>query len=308
MTIVCATHFTHSSRAAQRVAVALASARQQRLLIVNVSEDLPPSVRRRADTGFAAFDAVEREVRDVDPRCAGVRSAALTGAFGPTLWRFCSEHAASLLIIGDSNHLTSALERNALDEVADEVGMPILVVRDEAPLLSWLRGGPPLRVMLAVDRGPAADRVLAWVHALAGYGAVSIVVVHVWSPRDEYARRGLEATDVDDAHQRMATTVRRDFGPTLANLPPGGTSRLHLEIGRAHVADQLLDASVAEQVDLLVVATHPSANALSRLGSVSRNVLELAPMSVVCVPEPRAAAAPLPPWAEGPARRTGRAT
>lgn len=86
---------------------------------------------------------------------------------------------------------------------------------------------------------------------------------------------------------RRERLIRDEVGAALRELPANVKHRVHLEIGLKHVGDRLLALSVAEQVDMFVVGTHPDRGPLARLWSVSRDVLGLAPMSVVCVPGSR---------------------
>jgi nucleotide-binding universal stress UspA family protein len=283
MTIVCATHFTDSSNLAVRVAADLARKRKKPLLLINVQEgnaSAPQS--QRLET--AAFAELAREAARLEAEGTTVGFAVLRGPLGPKVWQYCHARSASLLVVGDTNHLTSALFESSLDQFANGVDVPVLVVRDAAPILEWTRGEEPLRVLLALDRTWSSALARNWINELSHYGPIELIASHIWWPRQEALRRGLPWPE-PDGDQALEKLVRHDIEATMAGLPANVHHRLHLEVGLGHFSDRLLALSVAEHVDVLVVGTHTRQGPLGRLWSVSHEVLGLAPMSVVCVPE-----------------------
>jgi nucleotide-binding universal stress UspA family protein len=141
-------------------------------------------------------------------------------------------------------------------------------------------------LFLALDRTSASARARDWIARLASYGPLELVAAHLWWPPAEYQRRGLPRPLEADGHDALERVIRRELTRALMGVPAAGR-RLHLEVGRNHLGDQLMRLSIAERADLFIIGTHPHGErgAIKRLWSVSREVLSLAPMSVVCVPE-----------------------
>ncbi len=284
MTIICATHFTESSLAAVRVATALVRKRPQPLHLVNVQASYELSAHKRDLHRAQAVAALSKVAAQLQATGVDVNTALLSGALGPAVRQFCSERAAALLVVGDTDRASAALGQTVLEQLTNDAGVPTLVVRHDRPLLAWVQGTAPLRVMLALDRSSTSARALEWVSELAAYGPLVLVVQHVWWPAAEHQRRGTPEPRIDDGHQAMEQLVRGELEASLRRLPPNVRHQVHLEIGQRHIAERLLAAAAQDQVDLLLVGTHPHQGSLARFQSVSRAVLGLAPMSVACVP------------------------
>ncbi len=295
MTIVCATHFTSSSLSAVRVAAALARRRQEPLFLVNVDLQAPLDLHRSRDPGVG-LEELRRTAAELAGPEIPIGTEVLRGPLGRTVWQFCTARDAGLLVAGDTNHLTSALFESTLDQFAYGVDIPFLVVRDEKPLLAWALEAEPLEVLLALDRSFTSEHARDWISQLAQYGPLNLLASHVWWPTAERERRGLPRSHQNDADAPLEALIRREVEGALRTLPPNVKHRVHLEIGLRHVSDRLLAFSVAEHAELFVVGTHPhpERGPLGRLWSVSRDVLALAPMSVVCVPGPQGRKRALP--------------
>src|SRR5690606_6288506 len=72
--------------------------------------------------------------------------------------------------------------------------VPMLVVRDAAPLAAWLRGDKPLRIMVAFDFNPEAAAALAFAARFARLGNCRIIVAHVDDLQREARRMGISGT------------------------------------------------------------------------------------------------------------------
>jgi len=70
----------------------------------------------------------------------------------------------------------------------------------------------------------------------------------------------------------------------LKALPSNVSCRVHLEMGKGHIGEQLLALAADELVEVLVLGTNPHHGPISLARSVSHDVLMNAPMSVACVP------------------------
>jgi nucleotide-binding universal stress UspA family protein len=166
------------------------------------------------------------------------------------------------------------------------------VVRNEDPLLEWLDGAEPLRVMLGIESSAASAPALQWIRQLSRLGPLHLIASRIWWPPHEYTRRR-RGVPPDDSHTALESELRQEVLTALSGLPASVSRQVHLQIGLEQVAEQLIRLAVDAEADLFVLGRHPSRGLLARLWSVSHDVLGLAPMSVVCVPtQPRAPAQP----------------
>ena len=276
MTIVCATHFTDSSFAAVRVAAGLARKHRQPLWLVSV-------LAARPEDGSVSpvNDALLLEAAALASDGVEASTAVLHGSIEEAVGQFCAQKKATLLVIGDTSKNTRAMFASTLDKFAYNVELPLLVVRDSAPLERWVKGPAPLKVMLALDHTWSSAVARDWVSRLAEYGAIELVAAHVWWPADEYDRRNLSPTE---DHTALAALMLDETQQALKGLPANVASRVHLEMGRTHIAEQLLELAGTELPDVLVLGTNPHHGPLSLLRSVSHEVLSNAPMSIACIP------------------------
>jgi nucleotide-binding universal stress UspA family protein len=286
MTITCATHFTPSSAAAMQVATGLAKRRHERLHLINVLDG-----DARGTNGpqleNAARAALDRDAQLLARRGVEALGSVVRGRLGSAVGQFVKQTHSELLVAGDTNHLTDALHESTLEQLADSVEVPLFVVRNEGPILDWLEGRGPLRVMLGLDRTRSAGLALSWVEQLAGFGPLDLLASHIWWPPHEYTRRHIVAPSSDDAHLCLEDEIRLEDETLLEHLPHNVCARVCLRVGLEDVAEQLISLAVDHEADLFVLGRQPSRGLLARLWTVSHDVLGLAPMSVVCVPEVR---------------------
>jgi nucleotide-binding universal stress UspA family protein len=283
MTIVCATAFTDSSFSALKVAAALAKRHRQPLWLVNVLRNNVISKGAEAAEAHAK-EALQLEAAALRADGVETQTAVLHGALERAVGQFCTEKEALLLVVGDTNHPHSPLLTGPLDKFAYGVETPLLVVRDPKPFQAWAEGTAPLKVMLALDHTWSSAVARDWILRLSEYGPIDLVASHIWWPLTEYERRGLTAPGPEEGHLALSALMRDETEAALKGLPTNVKHRVHLEMGRGHIGEQLLALATEEQVDVLVLGTHPHRGPLKRLWSVSQDVLELAPMSVACVP------------------------
>ncbi len=276
MSIVCATHFSDSSFAAVRVAAGLARARRQALLLVSVlpTRNIDPEVEQ------AVKDALTLERAALENARHEVQTEVLHGPLGEVVGRFCTERGAQLLVIGDSRHQRFA---SSLDQLATQVGVPLLVVRDPKPFESWTAGAAPLKVMLALDHTWSSSVARGWIAQLAAYGPIDLTATQVFHADEEYERRGISPSS-DRSHRMLHQVLRDETALRLKGLPGNVKRHVHVELAGPHVADHLIAIAGAQQVDVLVLGAQPRQASHAALRAVAHEVLARAPMSVACVP------------------------
>ncbi len=282
MTIVCGTNFSDSSFSAVKVASGLARRHRMPLWLVSVLPDRSAAIPSEEDAVSAALKV---QAQALAAEGLEVKTAVLKGPIDPTVNQFCTEKKALLLVVGDTRHNTYRMLAGTLDKFAYSVQLPMLVVRDFEPLESWATTGKaPLKVMLALDNTWSSAVARDWISRLAEFGPLDLVAAHIWWPADEYARRGLPLPPAESGHAELSKAMHHETEAALSGLPANVQCRVHLEMGKGHIGEELVALATADQVELLVLGTNPHHGPIGLLRSVSHDVLMNAPMSVACVP------------------------
>ncbi|NVJ10489.1 universal stress protein [Myxococcus sp. AM001] len=285
MSIVCATNFSDAARRASTLAAELARKAGTSLWLVHVLN--PDSVRAFGQALLGSAEAVlSDETKRLEKLGAKVEPVLLTGEPAVMLEAFCREQRASLVVASrDVDESPFGGEGGTVDRMAQSLTVPLLVMRDPAPLEAWARGARPLKVLLGVDRSLPFEAARDWVLTLRKGGRVDVVGGRVYWPEEEARRLGLrQAMAYGEAPPELQQALERESAELLAPLADAGAPvRVRVEAGVGRIADHLVELAEQEQVDLMVVGTHHR-RAMGRLWSVSRHVLRLARMSVVCVP------------------------
>lgn len=296
MTIVAGTDFSPGARRAARVAAAVARLLGRPMLLIHVVEGAF-AARSLAHSGRRARRGMERleaEVADLAEPGLEVAAELRAGAPDEVLARTVEEVDASLLVVSATGR--SASRRWLLGSVTERLlqvaPLPVMVVRDGEPFLRWARGEEPLRLMAATDLAPGPRPALRWAVDWMAAGSCSLAAIHVAWPPEVQARLGVPSVGdrLDPEAERILTGQLRE----LVGDPPGpSTSRVVAGSGR--VADVVLGLAAEERPHVLVTGTRRKGS-LQRFweGSVSRRLVHLAPMDVVCVPAPREEVAPPP--------------
>ncbi|MCO5107710.1 MAG: universal stress protein [Burkholderiaceae bacterium] len=157
---------------------------------------------------------------------------------------------------------------------------PMLVLRDPAPLVAWLRGERPLRMLIAYDFTPQADAAVLFAERLAELGACKPMAAYVDDPRREAARMGLL-----DEPGRSQEHLREEIARRLARAVPALPIDVVVSAHGGDPAARLAHLAEREQADLVIVGSHQR-GAIERLfaGSVSLDLLRDAPTNVLVVP------------------------
>lgn len=158
--------------------------------------------------------------------------------------------------------------------------VPVLVMSDPSSLQTWLRGGRPLRVMVAAAFDNALPRVRQLVAMVRTVGPCDVTVVHHSSPLGErpLARESIDEFGID---ARAGDALWEEF----AELPGDGALRVVVS-PRIERTERYLSRAVDEaDPDLVVIGSHHR-DGLDRLvhGSAEARVLDQAGTNVLVVP------------------------
>jgi nucleotide-binding universal stress UspA family protein len=292
MALVVGTDLSEHSLDALRAAFAIAQRRgDAELVLVNVLDD---------EAARAASEAErDRLIAAARPRLegAGARLAAGTGirvrpevrigAADEALSELAEAEHAELVLIASRGQGATAGETRRLGRAAYQLALrarvPLLVVRDPAPLLAWATGERPLRVLVGVDESTPCLAAIQFVKALRRIGPVDIVVGHVYFPDEAGRRYGIRHVSMVEPMPEIEQLIARDILRQLGDVPGQGEILAQPRLGLGRIGDHLLELADAQAVDLVVVGTRRKSG-LKRLSSVSAVVLEDASQSVVCAP------------------------
>ncbi|MBN9460129.1 MAG: universal stress protein [Burkholderiales bacterium] len=157
---------------------------------------------------------------------------------------------------------------------------PMLVLRDASPLITWLRDGQPLRMLVAYDFTPQADAAVLCAGQLAALGACRPVAAFVGDPQREAARMGLHDAPAE-AQQRLRDEIARRLARALPALP----IEVVVAADEGDAAAQLAQLAERERADLIVTGSHQR-GAVERLfsGSVALDLMREAPTNILVVP------------------------
>ena len=282
MTIVCGTDFSAASEGAVRAAAVLARRFHVPLVLAHAREDAVPDSRSRL--------AVEEQAL----RSAGIEARAelMEGPADEILAREALRLASSILVVAGTGR--GGADPSRLGHVADRTAqlspVPLLLVRDPRPFDEWgeAEGQRALDVLAGYEPSETADAALRWaLQDLPRAGPCRTSAAHVYWPPEQHGRLKLAgplhaAPVPPEVETALGGELRARMRRAVKSEVP-----LILEGSLGRTADHLVAMAQAARCDLLVVGTHQRSG-LRRLwhGSVSYDVLRLAPMNVACVPAP----------------------
>ncbi len=291
--IVCGTDFSPVAVEATNVAAAIARQRQTTLLLVHVGElsglvEVDPALFESA-LALKRTD-LEREAARLRELGTEVEIKLLSGSVFDELVAAGVSAGGWLMVVGAVGHglARRLLVGSVAERAAETSPIPTLVVRPGGRLASWLRGEHPLKILVGYDCSPASDAALSWVNEMQQVGPCETNVLQLDWPPDEAQRLGYHGPmPLTENPALIQNFLERDLAEHVAlRLPPENVT-VTVAPGWGHPAGHLLEMVDREEVDLIVLGTHHR-HGWSRLrfGSVSRNVLHHAPISVAVVPSP----------------------
>ena len=287
MTVLCGTDFSALSDRACRVAAALAKKTGEPLVLLHAvaaaaSDD--PAFAKERKTAKASLQTLAEELRQ-----SGIdaQERVETGSADSVITAIAEEVRAGLIVVGAAGHRGWRWSLGSTaDRTISAASIPVLVVREGLPAEEWIAGARPLRVAVATDLSPISDRSVEWASRLGRYGRCEFVVVHVSWPPEAYDRLGIEGPmSLDQTHPLVEELIRREIGDTVKQLETVGAVEVLIESSFGKPADSLSSAASQARADLLVVGHRSGRTWRIWEGSVARQVIRLAPVTVACVPD-----------------------
>ena len=295
--ILCGTDFSANASKAATTAAALAARAGRALLLVHVADEFNACSDDRKKLA-ALLEPVEkqleREAQRLRATGATVETKLLTGQVAErAIGEFVRQQPPALVVV--SSVSKTAFDRWTLGTVsaslAESVAVPTLVVRSSEPFEAWARGERPLKVFVGVDFTTSSDAALRWIAELREIGPCEVVAGFVDWPPEESSRLGVPvAPGFFENRAEVQAVLERDLRRKVAGFLGDESVRVCVRGNWGRADAPLVEMAIEAQADLVVVGTHQR-RGLDRFrrGSVSRGTLQLAPMSVACVPTPAVA-------------------
>lgn len=309
MAILFGTDFSAKAADAAEVAAALAVRLQEPLVLLHSLEsaDAKGSADEKPTLRETTAKLLNKEAERIQQKVQAdaLRNAGKTGspaghgdlaivqkvAVGlaeDALVDFALQHNVHLVIVSSEGwKIPSSWLLGSVSERTAEASLaPVLVVHSCESFQSWLREERSLRVLVGIDSSPTSQAALRWVGQLGRLGAIDLVLANISWPPDERRRLGLSGPmNLVDPDPETEKTLRRDLTFMADRFLGKNQADIRILAGFGRIGDHLIQLAEQEKTDLLVVGTHQR-HGLSRLwhGSVSRDILHKATMSVACVP------------------------
>lgn len=289
--VVCATDFSAQAAQAANVAAVIAKRLDMPVLLVHVLDYAQfgaESTVVLTQIRGSAPKKLDREAARLRKLGAEVRVQLLEGRPEAELVRVARRPESRLLVMGSLGHvaISNLLVGSVAERTAGSAPIPTLVIRDEKPLVEWAEGKRSLNVFLAADFTTSAEVPMRWVRELRRVGSCNLVVGYVARLSEAQDRLGLRVRGpYPQDPQEVQRALERDMRTKVSELVSDTSARLRVEVGKEAPESALIEMAHEERADLFLVGTHQR-HGLGRLfhPSVSRAVLQHAPMSVACVP------------------------
>ena len=233
-----------------------------------------------------------------------VEAKALFGAVAPTIIAAAQAYHASLIVM--CSHGYSGFKRWLLGSVADKVArhapVPILIVREGAPLPAT-EAKEPVRALVALDGSslseavfePVAYLVAGLAYTTSHRGELDLLRV-VDLPVGSYT--GKSQTHITGPSRDEAVLAAQEYLTSLAvRLDEGGLANLDITAKTAvdsdpDVAEAIIKQAQSEAVDLIAMATHGRGGMEHFvLGSITERVLHHSKLPLLIVRPPKEQAA-----------------
>ena len=200
------------------------------------------------------------------------------------------ESEARLVVLG--THGRKAVPRFFLGSTAErivlEADRPVLVARTtgDAGLSGWAKGEHPLRLLIGIDRTPAAARAVQWVRQLRAQVPCDVTFVHFYWPPEQFTRLGVAGSgDLLSSDPETVAVLKRELEDFVGAIPGQGQTAIEVLANWGDIGQRLASVAAEKHADLLVIGTHQR-RGLKRLwlGSTMQPALHAAEVPVLCIP------------------------
>jgi nucleotide-binding universal stress UspA family protein len=255
--------------------------------------DLPPDALK-AQSGHPLLLWAEGQLAREGERLRGlgasVTGRAVAGQAERVLQAAARDLKATLVVVGALGQGGNDWHRlgSRADRTAQHSHVPVLTIRDAAPFVSWLREGRALRVVLGADTSESTENAARWLDSLCLLGPVDLTLAHFYWPPEAFGRFGIEGNrSLVEPNPEVVGALGRDLSQRLDHLLHAKLRAYRIEPYLGRPGDALAALAQEMPADLVIVGSR-AIGALEKLwdGSVARQTLQAARVSVACVPAP----------------------
>lgn len=292
MKLILGTDFSPHAEHAGQVAAGLAHRLEDSLLVIHAFETdrlEPLSARVQQSLETQLRERLDQQVEPLRKVTRPLTAEVQRGAADEVILNQLDPTQARLVVLGSLGQRKPGrwFIGSVAERVAERSPIPTLVVRQEGPLLAWIRGERSLRVFCAFDYSDPSLAALQYLQDLRQIGPLDLTVAQVdWPPAEKH-RLGIRGQQPLDANPpEVQRLLERDLRERLASLLGAVEVRLRVEPGWGRPDLRLVEMAENDHADLLLTGTHQR-QGLQRLwhASTSRGILLHAPMNVLVVPE-----------------------
>ena len=294
MTILVATDFSPCSRAAVRLAAAIARQRSSALVILNAVEEPPIDLTTipvalsswERDLVAAAESAMAGDAREAKEHGIRVETRVVLGNPIEAIREAMAADRPQLVVMG--THGRRGAARFFLGSVAEAVvrkaGCPVLVTGEGSSNLARWSGREPLRLAVATDGSPASRAALSWTRTFEASRPCDVSIVRLYSAAEAAARYGLDDPWAGrprgpELVRLLERDLRRDAEQTLGRVPG-----LRLTAVSNDAGESLADEAALLGADGVVIGI-PRGRPHRWDAIAPAAVLRAASVPVLCVPE-----------------------
>lgn len=273
------------------IAALLAARLHQRLTIVHaVNEPSRTMLPRELRESLALFE--RKYLHDEIERVTGMGVCAeedvRAGKPEEVVLRCASEDGVNLLVLAAGQHSRILLPKlgSVAEQVAAAAPVPTLIVRPPTKFIDWLEGRQKIRLFVAADLTPASEAALRWAMWLQQLGNATLVVAHIErEPAEALSSYVYAAPAVVPVCEAIHRGEERCFRQFVREILQGNPARVVTTLGWDRSDAHLIHLALEEKADLVVVGSH-GRRGFGRFfhRSVSRGLLNYAPVSIACVP------------------------
>lgn len=209
------------------------------------------------------------------------------GPSAASLAQWAEDQKARLIVVPHERRRTPWWRRASLAvQVAGRARTPILVLRETESLRPWMDEKRPLNVLVAYNFTASADAALRWVKELTRVGPCEVVLTYVNQPVEDYIRIGARGP-LPFGHNppEVRAVLERDLKARARAILGDVPMRFRIEPDAGRIHSRLVQLAREEHADMIVAGSR-QLTGLKRLrsGSISRAVLDTAPMNMAIVP------------------------
>jgi nucleotide-binding universal stress UspA family protein len=294
MRIICATDFSEQSWAAAELAVGLAKALGDSVLLVHVLERPAVLGVAQSETSWEAMvrAAAESELQgwvwSMQRHGVRVEAEVVAGSAAYALQDLAEAVDVRLLVLGSHGRKGPShfFVGSVAEDVARKAKRPVVITRGLRYPTDGLAGARRLQLLVLFDGSSASEAALAWVKELRGSIACDVTFVQPYAPRDSAERFGLEVSPSNTVGPpALRPLLENELRRWVGALPGEGDVRFRLRAVGSHIEEDLGTEAESLQPDLVVAGITGRHFGAAEHGFTAPHLLQAMKLPVVCVPE-----------------------